>query len=259
MSQAVRSYINEDNEETKAFGSQLSATGGSVPIPLEALRPYANQTLIEEVELLKKMLTEAQQKIKEDDKTINDQKSAMGDMSLELFRIKRENERLYKEIEESGHSSTQNNDFIYSIDCRNYRNKDKEMASKEWVINFWNNMYIFIETTNEEGKYIVNCAEDIVPIYKTLTESVTIEYNYTGKREDFEYEWNTNIVERIENPTRAKKLTCKHKTFNSALSQPCWKGIKPSNWKNLSLEGGTYEKKYEKGNLIKQGIERFAR
>lgn len=127
------------------------------------------------------------------------------------------------------------------------------------MVRFWDNMYELACQTDEKGKYIINCAEVLVPIYKVITESSSITYSFIGTREDFEYQWNTNVAERLEDEERAKKLTCKHKTLTTALSQPCWKDHPPYLWRSLSLEGTPFTEKYDKAVIIKTSIENFCK
>lgn len=259
MSQATASNTYGYGNESMGVGSKPVASGGAVTIPFEVISTYADQSLVAQIEELKRMLAEAQQNILKKDETIQDQRNALGDMSLELHKVKKENEQVYKQLQEKGTSATNNaSDFYPVIDCRKFHSKDKKMPTNKWVVAFWQQMYEFVSHADENGKFVVCVAEDIVPIYKVMTESTSMPYKFVGTREDFEYQWNENVVARIEDKMRAKKLTCKHKTLNTALGQPCWKGVSPSSWRNLALTSSEYMDKYDKGCLIKKSIERFS-
>lgn len=253
MSKTIESYIYGNSIEPKTFGSLPIALEGSISIPFEAVRSVADQSLVAQIEELTQKYNKL---LREDERRAR----AYMRMGTDLNDVREENERLVKELAEAKHNAgLPQNDFIPVVDCRNYINKQKQMPKKEWVVRFWNNMYELACQTDEAGRYIINCAEMLVPVYKVMTESNSMTYNFRGSREDFEYQWNANVVDRMADKERAKKLTCKHKTLTTALSQPCWKNQAPYRWKSLSLEGTPFTEKYDKGVIIKTSIENFCK
>lgn len=253
MSKAIESYIYSNNSEPKIPGSLPIVSGGSISIPLEALRSVADKSLVAHIEELTRNYNDL---CREDERRAR----AYMRMGADLNDVREENERLVKELEVAKRNAgLPQNNFLPVIDCRKFINKHKQMPKKEWVVRFWNKMYELACQTDGIGIYTINCAEVLVPIYKVITESTSIPYNFIGSREDFEYHWNSNVVDRLEDEERAKKLTCKHKSLTTALSQPCWKDQAPYRWQSLSLEGTPFTKKYEKGVVIKKSIESFCK
>lgn len=253
MSKAIEPDLYSNSSEPRIPGSLPIASGGSISIPFEVIRSVADQNLVAQIEVLTRNYEEL---CRQDERRAK----AYMRMGADLNDVREENERLIKELEEAKHNAgLAQKDFIPVVDCRNFRNKQNQMPEKKWVVRFWDKMYELACQTDKAGRYIINCAEVLVPIFKVITESSSISYTYKGTREDFEYQWNANVVERMNDKERANKLTCKHKTLTTALAQPCWKGQAPYRWKSLSLEGTQFTEKYEKGVIIKTCIENFCR
>ena len=256
MAQAEQKTIDIYDKVPTKISTLSTDSGGYISIPAELVSPYVQTATHARIELLEKQLMEAKEIINDRDKIIESQKDALGDYALELHLSKKRIDSLEKLTKNQGLTETkQNKDFHPVIYCLSFRDKNGKTPSKEWVQKLWNTIYELTQLTDSKGGYITNCAEVIVPIFKVLTESTSLPYLFKGTREDFAYQWNENVVERIDDKERANKLTCKHKSLDTALVQPCWKNVSPTRWKTQSLEGGKYMDKYAKGVTIKNHIE----
>lgn len=249
MSANGQIYKIDKGKEPMGDGSKQMTPRG-IEIPFEVVQSYVDNELLSQLDELNRKYSEL---LREDER----RSRAYMKMGADLFDVKKENEELLKEIEELKKDNPTKDNFIHTVDCRNFLNDSKEMASKEWVVSFWDNMYELASQTDNNGNYIIKCAAELAPIYKVINESTSLAYKFEGTLREFEYHWNSNVVERLQDSKHAKKLTCKYKTLGDALNQPWWKNISPTSWYNLSLEGGRNVDKYDKAYLFKKSIEAF--
>lgn len=257
MSQAQSAHSVNDKEPVE-IGS-LSMNSEGIIIPFEAFRSMADAGAVAEIERMKKLLSEAQRKLKEQADTIKSQKETLGDMSVEKHEIQKENERLYHELNEGGGDVTHpNNDFILSIDNRVFRDANGKNPSNEWVASFWKYMFEFVKKKDDNGQYIITCADHLAPVYMVMSSSTNMPYRFVGSRVDFAFYWNSNVVERLDDKKRAQKLTCKCKSLNTTLSGDCWKTVDITSWCRLSKSNVDNQDKYNRAWKIKEGIEKFA-
>lgn len=250
MTQALGTYKDSVNMEAADAPFMLTNKGG-IYIPPESLIPYADNVLLAKY-------NELNEKYEELEKFNHEILSSSARRNIELDKA---NDRIIF-LEERNRLYEQNSTSSWlnaprAIYPPTYQNRHKQMPSYEWLANFWENMYHFVLDTKYDGKFMINLADDIVPIYKVMTEDTAMAYKFIGRREDFEYQWNSNIVERMEDSNRSEKLRCKHKSLSAAISRK-WKS-KPSEWRNLSLDGGKDASRYDKAFQIKTEIKKFAK
>lgn len=85
----------------------------------------------------------------------------------------------------------------------------------------------------EPGKYLLDNASAVVPIYIVLTSSTNIPetFKYKGSMRDFCNEWNSNVVAYIKDKERAKALTCDYENFKRENSKEPWTRTSPATWR----------------------------
>lgn len=111
--------------------------------------------------------------------------------------------------------------------------KDKDVVPTKSVIKLSDLLLELVEYKDGNGDYLIKCEKEIAPIYIILSQDSNLAYNYTGNRPDFEYFWNDNVVERIQDPIRKKKLTCHETTLKATMNKNPWAGISITSWRGL--------------------------
>lgn len=229
-----------------------SALGGGISLSLEALstlKLYLDQDLVNQIAELNAKILELEDRDRA-------RKDAFMDQGEELYSVKRENERLYKELEryKSNESNHQAAHFNHHIDERYFKG-----SNREWQISFWDNMFDLAESTDSNGNYYISDALFIAPIFKCVKNEKITKHPFVGTREDFAYIWNRNITERIENTKRKNKLTCKARSLTAALSQAPWKGSDPTSWTRLANNYDQNHDYFVTACYIKKEISSFSK
>lgn len=248
MSQAMSNTYGYGSE-SMAADSKPEVSKGTIAIPYEAIRGMADQSLVAQVDELKRMLAEAQQNILKKDETIREQRDALGDMSLELHKIKKENERLYQQIQEKG-EATSDDDFCLVCDPRKYADNRGNHPPIKWVHNFWNVLFTHSLGTLENGAYYIENSTSIAVIYKLVHDSNRIAFKFTGSYDDFCYSWNANIADRIKDKERASMLTSVGTSLKSEYNKKHWKDVSIGKLETNPDINGVHGKIYSKANII---------
>lgn len=217
--------------------------GESIPLP-PAVKAYVDECYSAEIRKRDAEIQDLKRKVSESNEII-------ADHCRELWRQKNEVRALEQELK--GLKATAppqqktDKDLGY-LDTRLFKGCDLLWFKK------LNN--VLIELANketEDGKPVIQYANQIAFVYKVLTESSQIPYKYTGTKANFTYLWNQNIVPNIDDPKRRISLNCKELSMNSALAE--WKDTSLIRIHSLALEGVKKAQRYQKLDTIKQQIE----
>lgn len=222
-----------------------------VSIPLEAIRGYADTSLVTQIE-------ECKEKLKEAQKQIQDQQQAFTKQGVELYKIKEENEMLYHKIKEM-EDKVSNPHFYPIYDTRMFADEKGQHPSCKWVSSFWNVCFEHCSNVSDTGIYIEN-GTSIAIIFKLVRESNRILYRFTGTYDDFCCCWNANVATRMDNMERIKQLSCKGDSIKAEYNKPHWKGVSIGNLEKGNCTDKKHALIYSKaGALINKLLPDFSR
>lgn len=235
MPQATKSNTYRNGSEPMDNGSKPMDSTGTVQIPFEAIRAYANQSLVTQ-------LKECQTKLKKAEEKIIDLKDTCADQSVELHKIKKE----LKEKE----SSVTTIDFYPIYDTRMYTDARGNHPTAKWVRNLWDVLYAHSLNTLDNGSYYIENSTSVALVYKLVHESNRIAFQFTGSYDDFSYSWNANVAERITDKNHATMLTCAGASIKSEYNKKHWKEVLIGTLERNPNPGGKHSRMYGKANII---------
>lgn len=242
MSQATASNTYGYGNESMGVGSKPMASGIDKESIFETMKPLADRMSVELLEEYKAKLTTAQEKIR-------DLKDTCADQSVELYKIKKENEELYKQLKEKEEVGA-TPDFCPIYDVRMYTDERGNHPSAKWVRNFWNTLYIHSVNTLDDGDYYIENSTSVAVIYKLVHDSNRIAFQFTGSYEDFSYSWNANVAERITDKNHATLLTCAGASLKSEYNKKHWKDVSIGTLERNPDLDGEHGRMYGKANAI---------
>lgn len=240
MSQATANTYGYGNESI-SVGSKPVASGVDKESIFETMKPLADRMSVELLEEYKAKLTSAQEKIR-------DLKDTCADQSVELYKIKKENEELYMKLKEKEETGT-TLDFYPIYDPRMYTDEHGNHPTARWVRNLWDTLYILSTNTLENGCYYIENATSAFVVYKILHESNRIAYKFTAKYDDFSTTWNANLASRHA-ADRVALLTCKGDSIKALYNNEIWKGVSIGSIELNRNLNATHEKSYRSANCI---------
>lgn len=242
MSQATVSNSYGYADESMGVGSKPVASGVDKESIFETMKPLADRMSVELLEEYKAKLTTAQEKIR-------DLKDTCADQSVELYKIKKENEELYKQLKEKEESGTLQ-DFYPIYDVRMYADRNGNHPTAKWVRNLWNMLYTHSINTLDDGAYYIENSTSVAVVYKLVHDSSRMPYKFTGTYEDFSYSWNANVVDRITDMKHARMLTCVGASLKSEYNKKHWKGVSIGKLESTTSFEGQHGRMYGKANVI---------
>lgn len=167
----------------------------------EMMKPYANLVFVKRAEEYKKEAVESK-------KENTDLKNTCSKMAIDLYKIKDENEKQAKEIEELKALSSTPLNFYPIYDPRMYENDKHEHPDGTWIRSTWDTLYAHSTYTTEDGAYYIENGTSATIIYKVMHESNNIAYRFISTYDDFSTTWNANVAFRHTDPKRQSQLTC---------------------------------------------------
>lgn len=242
MSQSTPSYFDGFGSESSSIGSQQSTSGGFIQIPTEMFRGVADSTLFAENEQYKLKLTKAHEKIWE-------LEHAFADQGIELYKIKKENETLYKKLQMQDNTSA-NPTFYPIYDPRMFTDSKGNHPSSQWVSRFWDVIFTHSQNTSEDGSYYIENSTSVMIVYKIVHESNRIAYKFTGSYDDYSMSWNANVATRCTDVTRIEELTCKGESIKAEYNKKHWKEQLVGNLERMPEKSDSHSLVYSKANTI---------
>lgn len=242
MSQATTANTYGYGNESMCVGSKPVASEMDMESIAEAVKPFAEKMTVAYLEECKAKLKEAQEKIRQRNDVIADQ-------SVELLRIKKENEELYKQLKEKEEAGA-TPDFCPIYDVRMYTDDRGKHPTAKWVRNLWNALYTHSTNTLEDGAYYIENSTSVAVIYKIVHDSSRIAFQFTGSYEDFSYSWNANVAERITDKNHARSLTCAGASLKSEYNKKHWKDVSIGTLEREPDLDGEHGRMYGKANII---------
>lgn len=184
-------------------------------------------------------------------------KDAYSKKSIELDKCKEKLEQAQKCIKALGEAKQSENprtSFEYEYDITDYPN----YVNIPYIENLFDTCLSLAQQKTGQNTYLIEGPSDVVIIFELLTdptEKMSPIYKFAGTNVHFCSCWNTNVVSRIDDSERAKKLTLNQNSFRSLQSQNVCTDP-PSTWKSRSLEGSSKAKKYGRAFNIKERMEK---
>ena len=160
--------------------------------------------------------------------------SQMMEWLEENRALKEENKALKKHA-----TATAQPTCLLALDTRLF--KGSTMA---WQQNLWDALLEFATEKDNNDDYWLKNAACLAPIHMILS-STKCSYPFKGSYADFEYLWNTNVANRINDETRREKMTCKAKTLTATLNKPQWKDTAVTSWRVKRIGGDKYADYYD--------------
>lgn len=242
MSQTTASNTYGYGNESMGVNSKPVASGMDKETIAETIKPFANQTLVAQMDEYKAKLKEAQEKIRQ-------RNDVIGEQAVELRMIKKENEELHKQLKEKEESGA--NPHFYPIyDVRMYTDGKGNHPTPKWVHDLWDAIYTHSINTLENGAYYIENSTSVAVIYKTLHDSNRIAFQFTGSYEDFCYSWNANVAGRITDKKHANMLTCAGASLKSEYNKNHWKDVSIGTLELNPDLNGEHGKIHGKANVI---------
>ena len=242
MSQATKSNTYRNGSEPMDNGSKPMDSEMNMEDIIESMKHFADPILVIQVEEGKAMLKKAEEKIR-------DLKDTCADQSVELHKIKKENEEIYRKLKEQEESG-KNIDFYPIYDPRMYSDESGRQPSPKWIHNLWDTLYTHSTYTLDDGSYYIENTTSALVIYKIMRESNRIAYQFVGKYDDFCITWNANLASRHENQDRVVLLTCKGDTIKALYNNRIWKNVSiGAIERNINLKAA-HKNTYRKANCI---------
>lgn len=169
-------------------------------------------------------------------------------------KLEAENRRLRQQLEamNTGGDSVAVPPFEYFIDTRLFAD-----ITEPTFIQLWDLIFTFTKPTEGVcgGKPLISNASAIAPLYILLSDENS-PHRFTGKRKDFAYMWNKNVMTRVDKFMQPG-LTCKEDSLTATLNREPWKNVSPSSWGKLSLEGSRYGERYGMAKAMKDRLQDF--